>query len=659
MSKNKLKFKQKDSETNLKFKNMEIEIGTITGVKKELIFNNTCQEAQALGEIDFEINCSMYLVSPTYEWEDFNNIDLKDKDKDFVAIDDITVSSCGTLSSPNTIYNLDSDISSTTTCITITGTNITFNGNGHTIGFASSGSSSSRGVTSAVSDTTIYNLTINGLGTNDGDALTTSTRAYVYDVNIIGWSEVSITPSGSYGRFENINITDGSRYGIFTGGNFENYINVSIINQTQISILYTGDYSTFDNLFTQVRTGTTSVQISNSLGNAIKNSNITTTEGIAGTNGLKTFGSRDMIITNTHMDARTNALVFDRGGTGIRSTNNTVIDSVLHNRLRQTGVGSTENTLINTTFPDDSISGVLYVKNWADIQVDTQCGNFERNNVWAFTEYTSSQLIVDPFFLDPIRWNVSGDARINFFEARFSNVSGPGFPRTAGSIIPAVPLNFNSGEYYEMSFEIEVFFTNVSLDISICGNDFSYFAIDSGAKNINFTCLNSDGINMSSANDSIGQFGSYAVAFLDPMFLFRIDSILAENSSVDENGHIRLPLEDYRFNGATISQAGNSTIYANDTLFVSKDMSTNVEHTFDITSNSCCYSGTGNWEIDNGDMCSIKENVTINGNLTNYGVGNIWLDSALNRSLDIYQIRLIKNASDFGSYYFGRNFKFK
>lgn len=71
-------------------------------------------------------------------YKDFNNIDLK-TNLSFNAIDDINVSACGTLTA-NNYYTLNKSISTTGTCITIGGHNVTLDMKGYRIIHSDTGS---------------------------------------------------------------------------------------------------------------------------------------------------------------------------------------------------------------------------------------------------------------------------------------------------------------------------------------------------------------------------------------------------------------------------------------------------------------------------------------------------------------------------------------
>ena len=91
-------------------------------------FNNTC-----LDNLN-SINCNLNVSYPIYSWEEFKDIPVN-LPENFLAIDDVDVGACGTLSTANIVYNQNNSIVQTSDadCIIINAQNITFNGNGYSI----------------------------------------------------------------------------------------------------------------------------------------------------------------------------------------------------------------------------------------------------------------------------------------------------------------------------------------------------------------------------------------------------------------------------------------------------------------------------------------------------------------------------------------------
>lgn len=83
-----------------------------------------------------------------------------------------------------------------------------------------------------------------------------------------------------------------------------------------------------------------------------------------------------------------------------------------------------------------------------------------------------------------------------------------------------------------------------------------------------------------------------------------------------------------------------------------------IINTAPAVTNSCTYSGTGNWLINNSDNCIINTPYTLNGNIITNGVGTVTFNSTLTRSSN-YAIYLIKTATEYASYFLGKGFRLK
>jgi len=144
----------KDDTSKLTFQNMTIKIGTLEGYNYNEEYNETClyylknetnylrgglnySRDNRLNYTERKGECLLKVAYPIYSWTDFNKITTKDIEKDFLAIDDVAVSACGTLNTAGETYNQDQDIDAETAgagdCIIISNENITFNGNGYWI----------------------------------------------------------------------------------------------------------------------------------------------------------------------------------------------------------------------------------------------------------------------------------------------------------------------------------------------------------------------------------------------------------------------------------------------------------------------------------------------------------------------------------------------
>ncbi len=179
----------------------------------------------------------------------------------------IDLSSCGTLDSPNTIYVLTQNVSSSGTCMNITASNVTLNCQGFTINF--SNSNSGAGVYSNSTNTTVKNCVIiqgseqedsygiefsisANKGTIDNNSITTNgTSSYGIYLNGADNNTITNTNTTSAGDFswgmyfgssEYNNATDSADYNNVTNfkqngdygcvymlkGNYNNFVNASV-----------------------------------------------------------------------------------------------------------------------------------------------------------------------------------------------------------------------------------------------------------------------------------------------------------------------------------------------------------------------------------------------------------------------------------------------
>ncbi len=206
----------------LNIRNVNVELGEIIGKKNKLERIERC----IMNETNND--CQINVSYPIYLWSDFEDIDINEKIS-FTAIDPTSVTSCGTLSSDG-VYTLDTDITDTgATCITISSSNVEFQGQGNTI---TSGTS-----TIAVRVTgTISNVTVRDLFIREGS------------------TAFSVESSVSNSHFDNINISRtifGSfKNAMIINGNVQNVSNIAISGFTggsSTSLQIIGDDSRFTN----------------------------------------------------------------------------------------------------------------------------------------------------------------------------------------------------------------------------------------------------------------------------------------------------------------------------------------------------------------------------------------------------------------------------
>ena len=159
--------KTKD-DSELMFKDVNIEIGTLEGYKYKIESNRT----------------GIFNVSyPVYSWKPYTPITTSIINKDFIAIDDVNVSACGTLGTNNEHYDINKSIIGDGNCFYISGHNITLDMNGYNV-TGPDDSSFIQG--EAVESLTIYNGSI--INWDSGIFIDDVITYNMHDINFYGVS---------------------------------------------------------------------------------------------------------------------------------------------------------------------------------------------------------------------------------------------------------------------------------------------------------------------------------------------------------------------------------------------------------------------------------------------------------------------------------------
>lgn len=204
---------------------------------------------------------------------------------------DPPVSECGTLNTPNEVYTLTQDVSSTGTCFTIVANNITLNGSGYTITYGTNGTSMKYGVhVISANTTTIKNARIIEGNSSGGDRyaiyLSNANNGTVKNNTIItiansGFFEsVGVRVTGVNATIIDNNITTNESYGMDLWSAHNSYIANNYIVTTKASgiILSLSNSSTIVN--NTLRTSDSNgngIWLSSSSNNTLINNNIETT----------------------------------------------------------------------------------------------------------------------------------------------------------------------------------------------------------------------------------------------------------------------------------------------------------------------------------------------------------------------------------------------
>ena len=258
--------------------------------------------------------------------------------KDVFTFDLSLVSDCTTLSTANTIYTLTSNVTSNSTCFTITADNITIDGAGYTINYSANGSTVGYGVyVNGYNFTTIKNLNI-----VEGTANVTTENGiflnYVNNCTIFNNSVVTLN-STSQGIliYHSLNNTLISNTGTVTNGGANRGIYLSgsnytiLINNTGTSIFGYGIYllySSNDTLInnTGISNASAGIQVDTSPNNTLFDNT-----------GTSNTGRGIYIVTSSNCN-----LI---GNTGISNNNSGIyLSSSLNNILtNNTGISNASN----------------------------------------------------------------------------------------------------------------------------------------------------------------------------------------------------------------------------------------------------------------------------------------------------------------------------
>ena len=348
------KCKKSGKTTKLKFKKLDIQVGTFLYYETKEEFNESCFYD---GTEHKEGDCMVDVFYPIYEWNDFDKININISQKDFLAIDDINVSACGTLNVANTTYNQNANLSvSSSYCIIIASNNITYNGAGYTITSDSAYAINSDYNNTVVTGVTAV-LTVSGgvdyFGDRGcyyggirsmifpGEVITYGLDIYginssIYNNTVRGY-DYGIIANAVGSKIYNNTIYESNNYGI-TGRNITN----NIVYDCRAAIILGDNRVAYNNI------------ISDSLGgicnagdnNKIYNNNITNTTVAIGSTSYSSSGN---IYSNSLINYTSYGLYF-------QSTNNHTVYSnsmtPVNNSVYDIGVkaSSTDIFLINMSY---------------------------------------------------------------------------------------------------------------------------------------------------------------------------------------------------------------------------------------------------------------------------------------------------------------------
>lgn len=290
---------------------------------------------------------------PRYTKESFN-ISFGDKNTNYLLDPELGV--CGTLSTANATYVLNTSLNATGTCMTVSAPNITLDCNGYTINYSTGGTANTYGVYSNQFNTTIKNCKI-----VDGNLTsTTNTRYGIYSV--------FASQTSAYHLIYNNSINTSSSRGIYTY--YSDRMNISLNNITTYTT------ASFNH----------GIIFERSSNNTINNNNIFSGLGI----GIYIYlSSHDNNVTNNNasggasgsragiwIQSSSRNNISNNNATGISSANGIYLEqssqnnTIANNNARSQGsgvgiyiTGSTGNNLTNNNGTSLSANGIYLVTN--------------------------------------------------------------------------------------------------------------------------------------------------------------------------------------------------------------------------------------------------------------------------------------------------------
>lgn len=210
-------------------------------IDEAMVFNRTLSPSEIKALYDSKLNkfntSSINLSSGKHNYTvyaiDENGNIANSGERNFIVGGTVSVSSCQVLDSPNIIYQLSNDVSSSGTCFNVTAQNVTIDCDDHFITYSTGGATNTYGVVTNQFNTTVRNCNI-----LDGNWLPS---AYNYTRHAIYLN------SASNGTFSNnfINISTGSGIYFVSSSNY-NTLNLNNIKSKEgVGISCSSSNSTF------------------------------------------------------------------------------------------------------------------------------------------------------------------------------------------------------------------------------------------------------------------------------------------------------------------------------------------------------------------------------------------------------------------------------
>ncbi len=178
------------------------------------------------------------------------------------ALNNVSVSACGTLSAPDTQYTLTADIMNTpASCFIITADNVILDGANHIVDGDGIGSNDSGVIATGRTNVTVENMTVSGFG-NGVKFAGNTTQSHITNVHASDISYYAITlQNSSYNEVSYV-VADGNAnaYGIHLGGAFHNNLHNNETNSNLYGVYlepwsFDSSYNTITDSVSSFNTG--------------------------------------------------------------------------------------------------------------------------------------------------------------------------------------------------------------------------------------------------------------------------------------------------------------------------------------------------------------------------------------------------------------------
>lgn len=505
---------------------------------------------------------------------------------------DTPISTCRTISSSGNYY-LTTNLSTGYICLQVTGANVNIDGRGYTIKNNGMGT---YGIYITNTGTTIRNINLEGLagGYRGINSASYKNGLVIDNVTIFNQQNPIFVWASNNSIVKNSYFYNNSDAVILSGGpkdiyntTFENNIVESnAISSTKYLFSPSKMYNStiINNTF---NTGTGSVIFISSIYNTLfeNNSFNTTTVG----KYALFFGSSNNNIFRNNL-LKSAYYGFYMGG----NADNTIVENMdltpATYDVYYGVIGSNNFTYINSSYVLAGVTSYadIYRYYLANITLNdtNSCSSYEDiNYISKHYDYSSNQ--VEDYDLDePDDWTLTGDAFIEYGYCGFWDSSEDFVsPRDVGSCYSNQDFDFQAGDSWRMSYTVDTSSSSVPINVSVCGNNFSYASGLYQVKEEDFTCYNSDGLNMSSPPDPTGLYGMNYAGFSATLSLRKMSQLIDDNKTTQDKNVFLKTLSYHQTGNSYLyySTYGNQTFQAYNSSYIEdRNITANTNINFNI-----------------------------------------------------------------------------